>query len=271
MTVYLRDNVWYLRLSIKNKRYHRAIPEASNKKEAEKAEAIFKAELLQGKYNLAENKGEMLFKKLVEEYNNYAMSNKLSWKKDLSRVNSLLDYFGNKKLRDITPIVIERYRIERKKHRKKNGNPLTAASINRETSILRKMFSIAVENDWINDNPCLARKVKPFREDSKRERFLEPNEEIKLLSLCVGQLEYLKPILICALHTGMRRGEILNLKWDYIDLKQGFITVTKTKSGIDRNIPLQHFKKSINEIVFTKKKRICICKSSNNKALFQYR
>jgi hypothetical protein len=54
MAVYLRDEVWYIRLSIKNKRYHRAIPEASNKKEAEKAEAIFKAELLQGKYNLAD-------------------------------------------------------------------------------------------------------------------------------------------------------------------------------------------------------------------------
>ena len=52
-------------------------------KTADKAEAVFKAELLQGRYNLAENKGEMLFSKLVEEYNNYAMAGKISWQKDL--------------------------------------------------------------------------------------------------------------------------------------------------------------------------------------------
>lgn len=254
MTVYLRKDLkkpmWYFRLCIQGQRYNRPIPEATNQRDAEKAEAVFKAELLRGKYDLAGRKGEMLFKDLVSEYNDYAKTNKKSWKSEECRVDQLQEYFGSKKLREITPIVIEKYRMERKRtpkirqRRQKDGEPSNAprlvcnASINREVSILRKMLSIAVENGWIDTNPCLAKKVKPLREDSRRERFLEPREERELLAQCKDGLEYLKPILICALHTGMRKSEILNLKWQYVDLEKGYITVTQTKSGKDRNIPI---------------------------------
>lgn len=254
MAVYLRKDlkkpVWYFRLCIQGQRYNRPVPEANSQREAEKAEAIFKAQLLRGKYDLADRKGEMLFKDLVKEYEAYAETNKKSWKSEQCRVDKLQAYFGSKKLREITPISIEKYRMERRQapkerqKKQKDGKPpvlpklVTNASINREVSILRKMFSIAVENGWIDKNPCLAGKVKPLREDSRKERFLEPTEEKKLLAECKGESAYLKPILICALHTGMRKSEILNLRWTYIDLDQGYITVTKTKSGKDRNIPI---------------------------------
>ncbi len=254
MVVYLRKDLkkpmWYFRLCIQGQRYNRPVPEATNQREVEKAEAIFKAELLRGKYDLADRKGEMLFRDLIKNYNDYAQTNKKSWKTEQCRVDKLEEYFGAKKLREITPILVEKYRMERRKAPKvrqkklKNGELpkqpklVCSASINREVSILRKMFSIAVENGWIDKNPYLARKVKPLREDSRRERFLEPSEEKNLLGQCTDNYEYLKPILICALHTGMRKSEILNLKWQYIDLDKGYITVTQTKSGKDRNIPI---------------------------------
>ena len=135
-------------------------------------------------------------------------------------------------------MMIEKYRLERKRHKKKNGTPLTPSSINRETAILRKMFNIAIDNNWIDENPCSAHRVRPLREESKRERYLEPYEEAQLLALCKDNLEYMKPILICALHTGMRKGEILNLNWNNVDLVNNYITVRKTKSGKIRKIPL---------------------------------
>ncbi len=254
MAIYLRKDLkkpmWYFRLCIQGQRYNRPVPEATNQRDAEKAEAVFKAELLRGKYDLANRKGEMLFKDLVTEYNEYAKTNKKSWKSEECRVDKLQEYFGSKKLREITPIVIEKYRMERKRtpkvrqKKQKEGEQPKAprlvcnASINREVSILRKMLSIAVENDWIDKNSCLANKVKPLREDSRRERYLEPREEKDLLAQCTDGHAYLRPILICALHTGMRKGEILNLKWQQVDLEKGYIIVTQTKSGKDRNIPI---------------------------------
>lgn len=244
MTVYLRDNVWYIRLSIKNKRYHRAIPEASNKKEAEKAEAIFKAELLQGKYNLADNIGNMPFTKLVDHYISYTKTNNLSWKGCVSRAERLRDYFRNKKLRDISPILIEKYRSDRKKTVKKQADDenvctyITNATVNREIEILRKMFNIAIDNGWIDKNPCSSRKVHKLREDNKKERFLLPHEEARLLEKCTGEFAYMYSIIICALHSGMRKGEILSLKWDCVNFKDKFITLLQTKSGKMRKIPI---------------------------------
>jgi len=49
---------------------------------------------------------------------------------------------------------------------------------------------------------------------------------------------YIKPILICALHTGMRSSEIKNLKWSCVNFEEGYINVLKTKSGRPRQIPL---------------------------------
>ena len=49
---------------------------------------------------------------------------------------------------------------------------------------------------------------------------------------------YLKPIVICALQTGMRRGEIFNLKWENIDFELGYIELLKTKTGKARKIPI---------------------------------
>ena len=232
MPVYQQNGRWYFKIQIRGKRFNRAIPEASTKREAEKGEAIFKAELLQGRFNLANNKGEMLFEKLVNEFIIYAKTNRTGWKKDMSTVNHLKEYFGGKKIIDINPFAVEKYRSMRK------NKEIANATINREVALLRKMFSIAVDNDWLDENPCLSKRVKPLRENNKKELFLTFEEEVELLKFCSNDNEYLKPIVICALNTGMRKGEILSLKWDCVDFKNKFITLLQTKSGKVRKIPI---------------------------------
>jgi integrase len=66
-------------------------------------------------------------------------------------------------------------------------------------------------------------------------RFLTVEEAQALVSVCD---EHLRPIVITALHTGMRRGEILSLTWDNVDLVNGFITLTETKNGEKREVPI---------------------------------
>ena len=77
--------------------------------------------------------------------------------------------------------------------------------------------------------------VKLFKENNKRVRFLEKNEIVKLLSSCD---KHLRPIVIVALNTGMRKAEILGLKWRDIDFRRGIIHLYDTKNGEKREAPI---------------------------------
>jgi integrase len=79
------------------------------------------------------------------------------------------------------------------------------------------------------------RKVKLIEEHNRRLRYLSKEECQSLISNCDRHLE---PIVIMALNTGMRKGEILFLKWDNVDLKHGFILLEVTKNGERREIPI---------------------------------
>jgi integrase len=100
------------------------------------------------------------------------------------------------------------------------------------------MFNLAIDWGYAKDNPV--RRVKLFSEDNLnlKERILTDDEEERLLE---ASKSHLRPIILTALHTGMRRGEILGLKWHQVDLAKRIIRVEKTKSGKNRFIPISEF------------------------------
>ena len=114
--------------------------------------------------------------------------------------------FGNKRLTDIAPFDLERYRRNRKQDRKSD------VTINRELAFLRHVYSMAITWEKATENPV--KKVRFAREDNGRVRVLSPNEETQLLLHCGPQL---KPLVIAALHTGFRASELLSLTWDELD------------------------------------------------------
>jgi integrase len=120
---------------------------------------------------------------------------------------------------------------------------LKNSSCNGTIGILKRMFTKAVEWEMVEEDVLKRiRKVKPLRDDSKRLRFLSKEECQTLINYCDS---HLRPIVLTALNTGMRRGEILGLKWDeHIDLKHGFILLNKTKNGERREIPINDTSKS---------------------------
>ena len=85
----------------------------------------------------------------------------------------------------------------------------------------------------IEKNP--AARVKMFPEPPGRNNFLTTEEAGRLLDAC---LPHLRPIVLCALETGMRRAEILGLKWS--DIRNGmiYLTADRTKNGKPREIPV---------------------------------
>jgi integrase len=111
---------------------------------------------------------------------------------------------------------------------------LSASTRNRHLTMLKSVFNKAVEWGMLFTNPCAA--IKNIRENGARTRFLSTEEIDTLLA---HASERFKPLLITALHTGMRRGEILRLMRSDVDFVNHIITVQESKSGKKRMIPVQ--------------------------------
>src|SRR5204862_5708242 len=94
--------------------------------------------------------------------------------------------------------------------------------------------------------PC--QKVKRFREDNERNRYLSDQEDVRLLAVLKGPRASLRPLVMLAIHTEMRRGELLSLRWANVDFARGLIHVMnshreQTKSGHSRSIPMNRIER----------------------------
>lgn len=142
-----------------------------------------------------------------------------------SNLQVLRSYFGNRKLRSITRGDLEKFKADRLATPTRTGKQRAIASVNRELALLSKMLKIAQAEGWILKNPLQASSLISLADEKKRERVLTREEEERLLAACCGHRAHLRPIIICALDTGMRRGEILKLRWTDIDFTSRVITV----------------------------------------------
>ncbi|MBI4468899.1 MAG: site-specific integrase [Acidobacteria bacterium] len=235
--IYKRSGVWWTRFQINGVRYHLSIREAVNRRKAQKAEDRLKGELLAGRFEILDQRSDLTFKVLASRFMQWSKDNRRSWRSDQSRIKPLEEFFSERGLREISPILIEKFKNERRQSMRRGKKPRCASTVNRELALLRRIFNLAIQNKWLRVNPVSAVKFLP--ESRGRERYLTVEEERRLLAVCnLPDLAYLKPVVILALNTGMRKGELLNLTWDRVNLEAGEILVTQTKSGQDRTIPI---------------------------------
>lgn len=163
---------------------------------------------------------------------------------EVKRIVEILgNHFGGKRLRSITHGDILQFRTQRLDTKVKFKNAPTRersiATVNRELTVLRRMLSIAYREGWILRHPFSGSDtVISSSDETKRIRVLSNAEEDLLLDACDENRSKLKPIIICALDTGMRRGEILSLRWSDVDLKNRLITIQamNTKTLRSRSI-----------------------------------
>jgi len=144
-------------------------------------------------------------------------------------------YFSGMLLAEITPFELERFRNKRKATPVKTSREKrerSVADVNRIMSTLRHMLSKAVEWEMMERSPFTKIKNLFYKENNMRLRFLSEPEERRLLRNCTG---HLKPIVVTALNTGMRRSEILTLTWSQI--RNGFIYLHRTKTDEARQVP----------------------------------
>lgn len=148
------------------------------------------------------------------------------------------DKAGYYVLADFTSQTISSLRDELAKGSTNRGKKRTAATVNRYLAALSHALNIAVnEWEWIESNPVL--KIKKQPESQGRVRYLDDDERIRLLSACKqSSNQQLYAIVVLALSTGMRKGEILNLKRRDVFLNKGFVVLDQTKNKERRRVPI---------------------------------
>jgi len=136
--------------------------------------------------------------------------------------------FAGQSLKDVTPARISEHK-DRRRHEGASEGTLA-----KELQLLRNALNIAMrEWEWIETTPFL--KVKIEVPKNAIERFLTSDEEVRLLNECP---DWLKEIVVFAINTGMRRNEILTLKWPQVDLDRRVLTLLITKNKDKRGIPM---------------------------------
>jgi integrase len=232
MALYRRGEEWWYHFW-----YHgHHIQERTNttsKQEAREKEAIHKAELLLEKRK-AEPEENPKFVDFSVGYLEYSKTHRRSYGVEFYYVNrTLVPFFGRLRLKEIKPFQVELF----KQKRLRDG--LKKSSINREIGLLKSILNRAVKLQTIDANPARDAELFELDDSSVSDRVLSNQEEIKLLVACdESELRYraphLKFVILVALYTGLRRGEILRLRWSDIDFEKNRLRVRKSKTKAGR-------------------------------------
>ena len=169
---------------------------------------------------------------MFKEYLEYSEINNKpqTFKDNKYKTKIMKEFFGaDTIISDITPSMIEKLKVYITVSK---GD--SKATFNRYFAALKKAYNNCIINHRLNLlNPC--KLVSSFTEDNEKLRYLSEDEEERLMKELPS---YLKPIVICALTTGLRKSNILNLRWENVDFEMGFIEILKQENKGKKKIQI---------------------------------
>jgi integrase len=243
---------WWSRFRLKGRRYERRLPAARTRAQAIEDERKLIRSIEEG---TDKAKGSISLKEFVEQfYLKWTKENKRSWQDDIYRLNPILGALGKKELREISPFDIERYKRQRQKtpitfkNKKKEvtgTRERSPGAVNRELALLSAIFRVAIKSKQVTTNPC--HEVENLKGEKTRIRYLLKQEEERLLPQLTGDREHLRDMVILTINTGIRVGEMLNLKVEDVDLVEGKLILRETKNGESREVPLNRTARTLVE------------------------
>ncbi len=252
-----KNNRWIARICYKNTNGKRTAiqRETENKPEAKKALKAM-LEVLEKGGREAIDIEKLTFNDLADYYEKhyakpaiFVENRKIEGLRDIGRVKGFIKqfrlYFGSRNLSKINYGDILNYRNYRLKIQTHYKKPRTIATMNRELAYLRRIFNIALRQDWITKNPVNSgESLIDVSAERRRERILTLDEEKRLLDACTGRRKHLKPLIISLLSTGARLGETLKIRWSDTDFENRLITfqALNTKTLKTRKVAItNHF------------------------------
>ena len=188
---------------------------------------------------------------------------------DKRQLEQLKTVFGSgTPLAEITAARISQYKADRLGTKSEHtGRPLTAAAVNRPLALLRHLLRLAHE-EW--EQLEAMPRIRLEREPQGRIRWLEPDEEARLLAACAkSQNQELLAIVTVALETGLRKGELLGLTWDRVDMSRGVLRLEVTKSGRRREVPMRQAVYDVLAAIPEKEREGRVWRSENIRTAFE--
>ena len=225
MSLWKRGNVWWAYFYVDGIRKQSSTG-TSNRRQAEAVLQKMKAEANAARHQLVQMDPDLTYAALVARF----IGSGIVRPHHIYHLKFLLPYFGGMQVLRLTKNMALEYRRFRMA-----GRSIKDATVNRDLSVLRHTLYWAVDEQLIAANP-LAR-LRMARERRTKRQVLSFEEEQKILPEAPG---HLRDMIIAALDTGMRRGEITGQLWEDIDFSRRLLSVTKSKTpeGEAREIPL---------------------------------
>jgi len=233
--MYKRNNSWVSDFWYRGERYIKSHGPVS-KTVAKEKDGSFRAEVASGEY--VKEKNNPPFDKAIDEYlkKSKAENQPSTYKRNLLSARYLKDHFGKRRISSIesNEILMRRYLNKRKAEieakqikRGRNLTEVTFTSINRELALLRSMFNVLIRAGKAKRNPVA---LVTLFEEVEKERILTPEEEQKIMQAIDEsdkRYKHLKEMVVIAINTAMRQGEILKMEKNWINLEVGIINVPR--------------------------------------------
>ena len=229
MGLYRRDQVWWMSFTYNGKQMRRST-EVTDKKLAEKIYYKVITQIAEGKWFDASPFRDNTFGEMMEKYLTEYSPTKApkTHMRDKSLAFHLNQHFGDYKLTEVTSNLIYEYKVSRKKE---GAAPKT---INNELILMGHAFNLAMKEwEWVDSNPVS--KISKEKVNNEIVRWLTSDEERRLLG---ASPDWLKEIIVFAINTGLRQGEILALTWDRVDLTGKKFTILEQKNKGKDTLPL---------------------------------
>lgn len=206
-----------------------------SKREAEAYLGKVKSSIREGRFFDIKQENKTTFDELLDAYVEKVKDQKYFNTSIKYFVPVLKGYFGDRLISEINYKMLEDFRDKRKKTPTQYGTERSERTVNLEMAILRHIFRKGLKWGMLEKNPFENSEDLFYRARNKRDRALTEDEVRRLIETCPP---YLKPIVVTAVYTGLRKSDVLSLKWKDIDLERGLIRLTEQKTGKTRNIIL---------------------------------
>jgi integrase len=221
--VYQRGQVWWIRYRFNGNLVRQSI---GDRVLAERTIEEVRHRIQDGRHEIKLKDERRTFAEMAEEYLE-VKSNKRSLNGDRQTFKQLLPIFGPSFMHAITRGEIEAYTRTRRK-------TVSGATCNRTLALLKHMFNIAIDKGYVRDNP--ARGVKKCKEAPYRRKYVYGEDELQ--ALVDAAAPHLRGILAVAIGTGLRKGDVLGLRWNDIDFEHNVITLYMQKTEEPLEVPM---------------------------------